>query len=341
MRLRRLVLGLALVGTLALAVFLTTYPGDQAVPYFAWLLRARSVDDLLADPATDRPERDRLETLQEARRVAEGLGLNVGDSFTSVADDGGGPLVWIVTAAPRDRLEAVTWSYPLVGAMAYRGFFDREEADGFAGQQDGMDTWVRGAPAFSTMGLFPEPLPSSILAWPEESLIGLVVHESTHATVFFPGQTAFNETFATFVERQALLDRAEDPAELRRRWERSEKASQRMRDAADTLRALYAEPGGATRRQAVFDDLARDLEEITGRKDRHGWNNARLLGNLAYVGDLGRLEEIHRRLGGNLKETIRFFAALDRSKDPWEQADSTLPRSRAREGGSSPAPPSP
>lgn len=331
---RALLLG-GLAGAVGLAVLLSTFPGNQAFAYVRYLLSARPAADVAEDPSTPPGVKRRLEVLQEARRRAAALGLKVGDAYSTVADDGGGPVVHVVTAAWPDRLEPVTWWYPVVGTVPYRGYFDRRQAEALqeALRHDGLDTWVRGAPAFSSLGLFPEPLPLSTLDWPDSSLVGLVLHECVHRTVYFSGQTDFNEGLATFVERTAVLEGAEHPEELSDAWNRQERVHARLRKAADELRRLYDSrpPAVLEARKPLYDRLAADLEQITGRPDARPWNNARLLGNLSYVGDLSRFEEVHRRLGGSLAGTVRFFASLDPRREPWSQVQERLTR------GTSPA----
>lgn len=323
-----------LAGAVGLAVFLSTFPGNQAFAYGRYLLSARAVTKLAEDPTTPPAVQERLAVLQEARHRAEALGLDVGDAYSTVTDDGGGPLVHVVTGAWPDRLEAITWTYPVVGSVSYRGYFDRAQAEGFRDglQHDGFDTWMRGAPAFSSLGLFPEPLPLSTLDWSDTSLIGLVIHECVHRTVFFRGQTDFNEGLATFVERTALLEGSDEPEKLREEWERGTRVHARLKEAEAELQRLYETkpPRVLEARKPVFDRLAADLEALTGRQDPRPWNNARLLGNLSYVGNLERFEEVHRRLGGDLRETVRFFASLDPSRDPWEQVDATSPSGSSR-----------
>lgn len=325
----RLLLGVGLAGSVGLAVGLSTFPGDQAFAYGRYLLSARSAGALAGDPQTPPALKARLAVLERARRRAAALGLEVGDAYGAVADDGGGPLVHVVTAARADRLEALTWSWPVVGAVSYRGYFERAQAEAFrAGlERQGFDTWIRGAPAFSSLGLFPEPLPRSILDWPDDRLEGLVIHECVHRTVFLPGQTDFNEGLATFVERAALLEEAAAPEELRAQWARGERVHRRLARAEAELRELYAARPERPReaREPILRRLAADLEAITGRRDERPWNNARLLGNLSYVGRLDRFEAVHRRLGGDLRKTVAFFASLDPGREPWSQLDAPSP----------------
>ena len=45
-----------------------------------------------------------------------------------------------------------------------------------------------------------------MLQWDEATLANLILHEMTHATIYFKGQTDFNEQMATFVGNQGAID---------------------------------------------------------------------------------------------------------------------------------------
>src|SRR5206468_6349537 len=108
--------------------------------------------------------------------------------------------VSVGAAARRDRLHAYDWAYPLVGRLPHRGFFARgatERAARKLAARD-LDTQVRPALAFSTLGWFADPLLSAAAAEPPVAVAETVLHELWHATLFVPGAAAFNESSATF-----------------------------------------------------------------------------------------------------------------------------------------------
>ncbi|HQU50910.1 MAG TPA: aminopeptidase, partial [Casimicrobiaceae bacterium] len=123
----------------------------------------------------------------------------------------------------------------------------RSEAARLAAQ--GLDVHVGGVPAYSTLGWFDDPLLSSFIRYPDVELARLVFHELAHQLVYVPGDTMFNESFATAVE-EAGLDRwiaSRPPAEaawLADERERSERQRAAFRsligDARHELAAVYA-----------------------------------------------------------------------------------------------------
>ena len=120
--------------------------------------------EVLARPDLDPTLRERLELVLAARDFAAiGLGLRVGDSYTSYAEVAAheATVHVVLGGARRDRLEAHTWWYPIVGRVPYKGFFDRGAGaggSGIASSRRGLDTDVRPRVAFSTLGWFADPL---------------------------------------------------------------------------------------------------------------------------------------------------------------------------------------
>ena len=69
----------------------------------------------------------------------------------------------------------------------------------------GLETSVYGVPAYSTLGylnwLGGDPLLSTFTGWQEGDFSGLLFHELAHQLLYVKNDTAFNESFATTVER--------------------------------------------------------------------------------------------------------------------------------------------
>ena len=63
---------------------------------------------------------------------------------------------------------------------------------------------VYGVPAYSTLGHFADPLLSTMDRWSDDEMIGTIFHELAHQQFYVKNDTAFNESFATFVQREGL-----------------------------------------------------------------------------------------------------------------------------------------
>lgn len=142
------------------------------------------------------------------------LGIRTTDNFTTYYDTRGKPVSWSVTASRKDRFEAYVWSFPIIGKVPYKGFFDRDDAVEEAKelQAKGYDVNLGVVGAYSTLGWFSDPIFSSMLDQSEEELAELILHELTHSTVYSSGHGDFNESLATFVGREGAIEF------VRRRW---------------------------------------------------------------------------------------------------------------------------
>jgi len=298
------------------------------------LLRRQPIPELLGRPDVDPALRERLElTLAVRRFAAAELGLRVGDSYSTFAEVPPDATVWVVSAARRDRLEAYAWRYPLVGSLPYRGFFDRGAADAAAARlaAGDLDVEVRPALAFSTLGWFADPLLSTAAAEPPVAVAETVLHELWHATLFVPGEAAFNESSATFVgHRGAVAFFCAGPgadaarcAEARRRWDATRAHARVLGRLAARLRRLYAASPPVAVRERTRVALARAAAAALTRRGLAGAddlvppNNARLLGDLVYLTDLDTFDALVAA-DDQLGDAIRTLAASTRSApDPF------------------------
>lgn len=193
--------------------------------HFALLNAARPVDDWLGQADTPAPLKKRLILAQRIRQFAvTELKLPDNPSYHRYADLHRTAAVWNVVAAPEYSLTLKTFCFPVVGCVGYRGYFNQSQASAQAQQlkQAGFEVAVYGVPAYSTLGWMNwaggDPLLSTFIGYPEGELARLLFHELAHQVAYAPGDTVFNESFATTVERlgvQRWLD-AQSSADARR-----------------------------------------------------------------------------------------------------------------------------
>lgn len=209
----RLHLALALLACLGLTG--CAHPGD-ALSYYWQSVRghlqmmqaAAPLDDWIAQDTTPAALRARLQLAQRARTFAvTELGLPDNASYRRYADLQRPAAVWNVVAAPPFALQLHTWCFPVTGCIGYRGYFTEADAQAEAAQlaAQGLEVEVYGVPAYSTLGymnwLGGDPLLNTFIGWPEGEFVRLLFHELAHQVVYAPGDTLFNESFATAVER--------------------------------------------------------------------------------------------------------------------------------------------
>ena len=113
-------------------------------------------------------------------------------------------MVWNVVAAPEFSLTPQQHCFPIAGCVAYRGYYNQGAARGEAAlqKQQGMDVYIGGVEAYSTLGWFDDPIISSMLTWGDERLATLIFHELAHQRFYVKDDTEFNESYANFVEQE-------------------------------------------------------------------------------------------------------------------------------------------
>lgn len=307
------------------------------------LARRRSIAEIAADSTTKPTIAAKLRLVLAARAfAAESIGLRTGQSFTTYTQLDRDTLVLVLSGAYRDKLEAYTWWFPIVGRVPYKGYFDFNEAKAAARKLEarGFDVYLRPSPAFSTLGWFNDPLLSTSLAADSIDLANTVIHELTHNTFYAAGHAEFNESFANFVGARGSAwffrtrGSAEAADEADARWS-DEKLIARFWaqlyssvDSAfrahptDSLARLAARDSLYARaRRQLIDVLGPKLRTIGPRELEHvRLDNAALLAHRIYDTDLDVFDEIWVGEHGDLRATVREIIRRAKStpKDPFK-----------------------
>ena len=164
---------------------------------------AKPIDHWLADPKVSDQLKQRLSRTKQIRRFAvQALDLPDNGSYTRYAELNQPYVVWNVIATPELSMKPVQWCFPVAGCVDYRGYYRKEDAEHFAHElrSQGHEVRVSGVPAYSTLGWFNDPVLSTFIAYPEAEVARMLFHELAHQVAYAPGDTPFNESFATTVE---------------------------------------------------------------------------------------------------------------------------------------------
>ncbi len=258
-------------GTIALAlgaVCLTSgctsigYLAQSVGGHMAVINAAKPVAEWTADPSTPDALRKRLELSQRMRDFAvDELKLPDNGSYRRYADLGRRAAVWNVVAAPELSLKLETSCFPVVGCIGYRGYYDEQQAKahGDVMRAKRLEVNVYPVPAYSTLGklewLGGDPLLNTFVNQHEADLARLIFHELAHQVAYAAGDTTFNESFATAVERiggARWLERNASP-EMRAQVDRSDK----MRADFRALVAVHRDELDKVYRSAMSDDNKR------------------------------------------------------------------------------------
>jgi predicted aminopeptidase len=333
-------LAIAAGGTLLVAAT----PLGRYLARAAWeegkILRGRRpISRLVRDSTVDAATRAKLRLVLEARAFAnDSLRLPAKDAFTQYTQLESDTLVLVLSGALKDRLVGKSWWFPVVGRVPYKGFFDVADAQRAerALAAEGYDTYLRPAPAFSTLGWFNDPLLSTTITADSVDLVNTVIHELTHNRYYAKNAAVFNESFANFVGARGaerfFLARG-DSASARRavdRWADDRLLAAywaRLYTALDS--AFTANPGDTLRarrlaiRDSTYVDARRFLVDSIGPRlrtipawyaERVRLDNSALLARRIYLTDLERFERVYESTGRDLEAAVRRLIEEHRAR---------------------------
>lgn len=325
---------LVLLSALAAASLTGCYLLQAANGQMEIVARRRPIAAVLADPQTPASLRERLQYVSAARDFASReLALPDNGSYRSYADLERPFVVWNVFATEKLSVEPLRWCFPIAGCVVYRGYFDEDDAQRFARRLRlrGYDTAVGGVPAYSTLGHFDDPVLNTMLGWSDVQLAATLFHELAHQVAYAPGDSQFNEGFATVVEEIGVerwltaRGRLQELHAWRVQRERHAQFVQLLFDARERLRALYASSTSLEhkrdRKQYEFGRLKLAYQQQERGRDFAGYerwfdrtlNNAHLVSAATYYGCTPQLQGRLAALDGDLRrfyEDARRWAAL-------------------------------
>jgi predicted aminopeptidase len=291
--------------------------------------KSRPNAKVLADASVADRVKQRLRLIEELRAFAASDLRLPTKSFGKYCDLKRPYVVWVVFAAPEFSVEAKRWWYPFVGNLKYRGFFAEKDAraEGERLRQQGLDVFVGGVEAYSTLGYFRDPVLNTFLHRSDHELAELIFHELTHAKVFIPGDTDFNEAFATANAEDGVrrwLRSKNDLAGLRAyeaSLQRSRKTVRLLLDTREKLKQVYSYTYRSIEterlaKQRVFENMLHRAgaqgpqTKVRSQSGLSSWNNARLNTIAAYYTLVPGFERLLKQHHGNLEAFHREVASM-------------------------------
>ncbi len=282
----------------------------------AVMSKRQPIDKVIARPGTSDTLKSQLIRAREIRDFAsQALGLPDNGAYRSYADIGRPYVVWNVVAVPEFSVQPMEWCFPIAGCVSYRGYFSEKQASEFAAtlKAQGRDVVVGGVPAYSTLGHIADPLLNTVIGYGVLDLAALVFHELAHQMAYLPGDSSFNEAFATAVEEAGVARYAAQlsDATLLQRWQQRRRLRVEITTlitaARTDLNRIYMtriapEAMRAAKAQRLADLAAaiRAMEQREGRSSGFGsWidaglNNAHLASVATYYDQVPYFEKILR-----------------------------------------------
>ena len=293
------------------------------------------LEEVLQDEDTAPQWREKIHFIEEVKEYGEKtLGLRETKNYTKFFE-AKGPVLYVVTAAEKDRLQLYTWKFPVIGKVTYKSFFTKEAVlkEGQSLEKKGLDTFIQRAGAYSTLGWLKDPIFSSMMEWNHVALANLILHEMVHATVYFKGETDFNEQLATFVGNRGAIDfliekygaGSKEVMEAIHIQEDDLLFSKWVDQVCQQLSTYYAKEisrdDKLRGREEIFRSIKEEFREIKLQfktdcyKDfeKKDLNNAVLLAYRRYIHSLENFEALYESMGKDLKKVVEFFKRLQGS----------------------------
>jgi predicted aminopeptidase len=294
---------------------------------------------VIDQPSTPPALRAQLEAVTSIRDFASHeLGLPDNGSYRSYADVGRRYVVWNVVAAPEFSVDPKEWCYPIVGCVAYRGYFVEARARRFAARLhgQGLDVMVGGVAAYSTLGHFNDPVLNTMMGWNDVELASIIFHELTHQLLYVPNDSSFNEALAMTVEEEGVRrwllaqGRDADLAEHLVQQDHYAKVIDLLTATRDRLREVYASGFSPElereKKRAKFAAMRSSFAQLKagwgGHAPFESWfeedlNNAHLASIATYFTCVPGFQRELKAVGGDLAAfyvRVRALAKLDQEK---------------------------
>ena len=292
----------------------------------------KPIDQSLNDPAAAPKLKRQLRLIERSVAFArEELLLETADSYRDYADLRRPYVVWNVFAAPRLSLRPKQWCFPVVGCLAYKGFFSERGARRLADKlrREDHDVYVGGVAAYSTLGWFSDPVLNTMLNRSDRELVKLIVHELAHRNIYLKNDTDLNEAIAEAIAlialarwdktelsiHRSLSDNQHDfqeqiialilsaREELQAAYQSGQNDAAKLRDKTRILRQLQA-------------DYAELKQRYPGNNGYDRWftedlNNAKIASVSTYRRLVPYLLGVYQRLNGDLGAFYAFLRGLE------------------------------
>jgi len=328
--------------SIALALLLSVL-GCNSISYYSQsvvghsrLMLARQPVDKVIDTA-DSLLAEQLTLSKQLKQFAVSeLGLPDSKSYQSyVALERDFP-VWVVVAANEFSISAKQWCYLVIGCANYRGYFKYSSAVKYAEKltKKGFETSIGGAPAYSTLGWFADPLLPSMLRYGDVNFAETLFHELAHQELYINGDSSFNEAFATVVgqegaKRWLAKYRPNELFAYQQKLRATIEFNQLVSETKKSLEKVYqstaSDKDKRKLKQQAFVSLKARYDEIKDQQWKgKGWfdswfkrpiNNARLAGFSTYYNLVPVFEKLLAECGGDLPRFYETVAAVPPSKE--------------------------
>lgn len=301
--------------------------------HLAVMNAAKPITQWIDDPQTPQTLKEKLLLVQQIRSFAsDKLGLPNNASYTKYADLKRPSVVWNVFATQELSMKLETWCFPVAGCVSYKGFYKQADAEAYAQtlRSEGLEAYVAGIPAYSTLGWFSDPVLNTFINYPDGELARLIFHELGHQVLYVKNDSTFNESFSTAIEEEGLarwLAALPDTSKRLKLTQGYDEFSARktqfvalLKKQRKALEAVYAQDAASNDQMRagkaqVFADLQKDYAALKvswgGFAGYDRWfsqklTNAHLASVATYTDGVPGFRKL---LAAEKNDLVRFYAA--------------------------------
>ena len=305
------------------------YYSQSVIGHSRLMMARKSVDKVIVTADEKLAAQLLLSKELKAFAIAE-LGLPDSKSYNSYVALKRDFPVWTVVAAPEFSVDPKQWCYPVIGCASYRGYFKKQSAQNYADKiaKKGFEISVGGAPAYSTLGWFADPLLPSMMRYGDVEFAETLFHELAHQQLYINGDSGFNEAFATVVGQEGAKRwlRKFRPNELKEYQDQinataefNSLVAQSKKELDQAYKLDIDDTKKRQLKEKLFVDLKQRYEDLKVQKwQGRGWfdrwferpiNNARLASFSTYYEQVPILEELLKSCDNDL---VRFYKSVER-----------------------------
>ncbi len=311
------------------------YGVQQLSGQIALVSNTIDIHEALQSDALSTKEKQKLQLIEKIKKfAADSLGLVVQDNYSRFYQQHDLPVLWILTASPPFELKSYEWKFPVIGYVSYKGFFKKHNAipEYNSLKKSGFDVDLSPVSAWSTLGLFSDPVLSDFLKKSDGKLAELILHELTHATIFNKNSNTYNENLATFIGQEGAKlflkrtfnDSSQQVADYLNAIIFDKQKDAFFKSGAAQLDSLYKTfttemtlSYKIKMKQDMMDNLIRKLEEIIHINNRNKVINRQLmLNNTDFVmhETYNTLQDSFYKDLSNLDNNLTLFIAVEKKK---------------------------
>lgn len=292
------------------------------------------ISQLLKSDTLSKERREQITEVKSIRKFAyEKLKLPKNGSYTSFVELDRDAVTWNIVATKKYSIDPIQTCFPISGCVSYLVYFNKARAEREAEKHKKLshDVHIIPSPAYSTLGVFDDPIVSTMFTGNISSTAEVVFHELGHQRLFRKNNSAFNEAFASAIgeEGTRLWLQENHPNSLKAYNDHVKKRWQffnMLLQTSEELKAFYkikqSEKKQEVGKKRIFNQLKQRYANLKKEWDgdkrfdlwftKHPLNNAKL----AVIGVYYKLvPEFSKRLKDFDYDFEMFYEFYKKNKD--------------------------